>query len=56
MPQVVVIAATAVQDARDTFGALCNVDVYLVLTRVRGWSADRVEEWWTDSLCRLLLA
>ena len=46
----------APQDARDTFAALCNVDVYLVLTRERGWSPDRVERWWTDSLVRLLLA
>ena len=46
----------APQDARDTFAALCNVDVYLVLTRERGWSPDKVERWWTDSLVRLLLA
>jgi AcrR family transcriptional regulator len=44
------------QHARDTFAALCNLDVYLVLTRERGWSPDRVQRWWTDSLATLLLA
>jgi hypothetical protein len=34
---------------------MCNVDVYRVLTEERGWDADRVEQWWHDSLVRLLL-
>jgi hypothetical protein len=27
-----------------------------VLTEERGWEADRAEQWWHDSLVRLLLA
>jgi TetR/AcrR family transcriptional regulator, regulator of cefoperazone and chloramphenicol sensitivity len=44
------------ESARDTYAALCNVDVYRVLTEERGWEADRVEQWWHESLVRLLLA
>ena len=43
------------QVAADTFAALCNVDVFLLLRDERGWSADRIELWWHDSLVRLLL-
>jgi len=42
--------------AVDTYAALCNVDVYRVLTEERGWSPDQIERWWRDSLIRLLLA
>lgn len=42
--------------ARDTYAALCNVDVYRVLTEERRWDADRVEQWWHRTLVRLLLA
>jgi AcrR family transcriptional regulator len=42
--------------ARDTYAALCNVDVYRVLTEERGWDADRVERWWHEALVRLLVA
>ncbi len=42
--------------ARDTYAALCNVDVYRVLTEERGWDADQVEQWWHRSLVLLLLA
>jgi len=45
-----------VDAARDTYAALCNVDVYLVLTGERGWEPGRVETWWLDTLERLLLA
>ena len=44
------------ESARDTYAALCNADVYRVLTEERGWDADRVEQWWHESLVRLLLA
>ena len=44
------------ESARDTYAALCNADVYRVLTEERGWDADRVEQWWLESLVRLLLA
>jgi hypothetical protein len=45
-----------VDAARDTYAALCNVDVYRVLTEERGWDADQVEQWWHPSLVLLLLA
>jgi len=47
---------TTVASAADAFAALCNIDVYHVLTEERGWTPDRVERWWTASLTKLLLA
>ncbi|HWM73612.1 MAG TPA: helix-turn-helix domain-containing protein [Nocardioides sp.] len=44
-----------VDGARDVYAALSNVDVYLVLTRERGWSPERVEEWWAETMARLIL-
>ena len=44
-----------VDGARDIYAALSNVDVYLVLTRERGWSPERVEEWWVETMARLML-
>jgi TetR/AcrR family transcriptional regulator, regulator of cefoperazone and chloramphenicol sensitivity len=44
-----------VETARDTYAALSNVDVYHVLTRERGWSPERVEEWWVETMARLIL-
>ena len=41
--------------AADTFAALCNVDVFRLLSEERGWSPDRIQHWWHDSLVRLLL-
>lgn len=41
--------------AADTYAALCNIDVYGVLTQERGWFPDQIERWWSDSLVRLLL-
>jgi TetR/AcrR family transcriptional regulator, regulator of cefoperazone and chloramphenicol sensitivity len=41
--------------AADAFAALCNVDVYRVLSEERGWSPDQIERWWHESLVRLLL-
>ena len=43
------------ETAADTFAALCNIDVYRVLSLERGWSPERIERWWLDSLSRLLL-
>lgn len=44
-----------VNGACDAYAALCNVDVYRSLTEEQGWSPDRVEGWWHESLVRLLL-
>lgn len=44
-----------VATAVDVFAALCNVDVYTTLTAERGWSPDRVEQWWNEALRRELL-
>ncbi|HET9419660.1 MAG TPA: TetR/AcrR family transcriptional regulator, partial [Nocardioides sp.] len=44
-----------VDGARDVYAALSNVDVYLVLTRERGWSPERVEEWWVATVSELIL-
>lgn len=43
------------QSAVDTYAALCNIDVYRLLTEERGWSPKRAEQWWCDSLVRLVL-
>ncbi|MBE1582219.1 hypothetical protein H4W80_000477 [Nonomuraea angiospora] len=39
----------------DIYAGLCNIDVYTTLTTERGWSPDRVEQWWGDILARELL-
>ncbi|MFF6881432.1 TetR/AcrR family transcriptional regulator [Streptomyces sp. NPDC012474] len=44
-----------VPSAVDVYAALCNIDVYAVLTGKRGWSPDRVEQWWCGALVRELL-
>ncbi|AMW14871.1 TetR family transcriptional regulator [Streptomyces qaidamensis] len=44
-----------VLSAVDVYAALCNIDVYAVLTGERGWSADQVEQWWCGVLVRELL-
>ncbi|MGW3569315.1 hypothetical protein ACWDSL_36585 [Streptomyces sp. NPDC000941] len=44
-----------VRSAVDVYAALCNIDVYTVLTTERGWSPDRVERWWGEALVRELL-
>jgi TetR/AcrR family transcriptional regulator, regulator of cefoperazone and chloramphenicol sensitivity len=41
--------------AVDIYAALCNVDVYTALVDERGWSPDRIEEWWRGALARELL-
>jgi TetR/AcrR family transcriptional regulator, regulator of cefoperazone and chloramphenicol sensitivity len=44
-----------VDQASDTYAALCNVDVYFTLIEERGWSPDQVERWWHQSLVTLLV-
>jgi AcrR family transcriptional regulator len=39
----------------DTYSALANPDLYLLLTTHHHWSADRYEAWLADGLRRLLL-
>ncbi|MFI5891124.1 TetR/AcrR family transcriptional regulator [Actinoplanes sp. NPDC051513] len=45
-----------IQCAADIYAGLCNIDVYTTLTTERGWSPNRVEQWWTEALTRELLA
>lgn len=49
-------AGVTVADAVDVYAALCNIDVYTTLVDERGWSSERVESWWVDTLERELLA
>ncbi|GGP02711.1 TetR/AcrR family transcriptional regulator [Nonomuraea glycinis] len=44
-----------VQQAVDIYAGLCSIDVYTTLTAERGWSPDRVEQWWSETLVRELL-
>ncbi|MGO4617539.1 TetR/AcrR family transcriptional regulator [Nocardia sp. 2YAB30] len=44
------------QEAVDIYAALCNIDVFTVLTEERGWGPDRIERWWSAALARELLA
>jgi AcrR family transcriptional regulator len=44
-----------VDDALDYSAALYNADSFLLLTQERGWSPERVERWWHDTLVQLLL-
>ncbi|MFI7013717.1 TetR/AcrR family transcriptional regulator [Streptomyces sp. NPDC050164] len=55
-PAGVLRSGLDVPSAVDVYAALCNIDVYTVLTGERGWSADRVEQWWCGVLVRELLA
>src|SRR5579859_7312313 len=43
-------------DAADTYSALANPDVYLLLTDQFGWTAERYRTWLVDTVARLLLA
>ncbi len=45
-----------VPTAVDIYAAICTIDVYTTLTRERGWSPDRVEQWWGEVLARELLS
>ena len=44
-----------VDDALDHAAVLYQADGYLILTRERGWSPEKVERWWFDTLVQLLL-
>jgi TetR/AcrR family transcriptional regulator, regulator of cefoperazone and chloramphenicol sensitivity len=54
-PEQVWRDGVTLEDGLDTAAALLSVDVFLELTQTRGWSPDRVQEWWVDTLVRLLL-
>ena len=41
--------------AADTYSALANPDLYLLMTIHHGWTADRFQAWLASSLQRLLL-
>lgn len=41
--------------AVDIYAAVCNIDVYTTLTVERGWTPQRVQQWWTEALPRELL-
>ena len=49
-------AGLSYQTARDVFWMLTGGDVYRMLVRERGWSAQRYQEWLADTLVSLLLA
>jgi len=42
-------------EAADTYSALANPDVYLLLTDQFGWTAERFQTWLVDTAARLLL-
>jgi AcrR family transcriptional regulator len=44
-----------VDEAADVVWMLNSSDVYLLMTRDRGWSPQRFEAWLADTWCRLLL-
>jgi AcrR family transcriptional regulator len=45
-----------VDEAADTYSALANPDVYLLLVDHFGWTAEDFRRWLADSVTRLLLA
>ncbi len=44
------------ETAADVFFAIGSPETYRLLVIDRGWSADRFERWYSDTLARLLLA
>lgn len=46
----------SVNEAADMVWAMNSPELYLLLTRDRGWSPRRFERWLADAWCRLLLA
>jgi AcrR family transcriptional regulator len=46
---------TDTDTACDIYAALCNVDVFTTLVEERGWTPDRVERWWRETLGLLLI-
>ena len=45
----------SVPQAVDVYATLCSIEVFDTLTGERGWTATRVEEWWTEVLSREIL-
>jgi TetR/AcrR family transcriptional regulator, regulator of cefoperazone and chloramphenicol sensitivity len=45
-----------VDHALDAYAALCSFQTFVTLRDERGWSADRIERWWWETLRRVLLA
>ena len=43
------------EEAAETYSALANPDLYLLLTTHHGWRPERYEQWLADTLMRLLL-
>jgi hypothetical protein len=43
-----------VDEAADTYSALANPDVYLLLIDQFGWTAQRFRDWLADSVVRML--
>jgi AcrR family transcriptional regulator len=44
-----------IEQAADTYSALANPDLYLLLTNHHGWTPGRYQAWLADTLQRLLL-
>lgn len=55
-PDAVWRAGTDVGKALAVYALLVSLESYDMATGERGWSADQVEQWWTDTLAELLLA
>ncbi|MFB6721552.1 TetR/AcrR family transcriptional regulator [Kribbella sp. NPDC056345] len=54
-PRSAFARGVTVDNACDSYAAICNVDVFTTLRTERGWSADQVERWWHDVLVKVLL-
>ena len=54
-PRTVWREGVDIDRALDAFAALCSFQTFVVLRHERGWSADRIERWWWEVLCRELL-
>ena len=55
-PGAVWRAGTDVGKALGVYALLVSLESYDMATGERGWTADQVEQWWTDTLVELLLA
>jgi len=53
-PATVWRAGVDVDHALAVYALIASLDSYLVATGERGWSADRLEEWWHHTLSELL--
>ena len=49
------VKSLTADQAADTYSALANPDLYLLMTIHHGWTADRFQAWLASSLQRLLL-